>query len=391
MEVLEGIALFVLAGSGAGVLLVFALYPLAVWLASVLRRESARVGGEARSRVSLLVAARNAEDLIEEKVRNCLALDYPQEDLQLVFVSDGSQDGTAARIRAAGGGRVELLEVHEHLGKAQALNRGAELCRGEVLVLSDADALLAPDAVQRLVRHYADPTVGGVCGQRVIGEEPRDLERAQSRYIALDSALKYAESRVGSITSNDGKLYSILRPLFRPIAPGATDDLFTSLNVVEQGFRFVFEPRALAFIRSPSRTPAHELARRRRIVSRSLHGIFLMKGLLNPLRYGSFSIGLWINKVGRRLVPVFLALLLLSSLALVPFRPWAWVALVAQLAFYGLALLHPLLSRWNALRSLADATSVAFYFCLGNLGTLLGVGDFLRRRETVKWDPLKAD
>jgi cellulose synthase/poly-beta-1,6-N-acetylglucosamine synthase-like glycosyltransferase len=390
MGVLEGIALLVFACAAGGVCLVFLLYPLGVALASRLRRrEPAGTVPAGQTRASLLVAVRNAEGLIVDKVRNSLALDHP--GLELVFVSDGSSDRTAELIRQHSGGRIRLLEFEQHLGKAQALNRGAELCSGEVLVFSDADALLARDALQVLLRHYADPLVGGVCGQRVIGEDPGELDHAQGRYIALDSALKLAESRVGSITSNDGKLYSIRRSLFRPIAGGATDDLYSCLNVVEQGRRFVFEPRALAFIKKPARSPAHELARRRRIVSRSLTGILLMRRLLNPLRYGAFSIGLLVNKVFRRLLPVFLMLLLVSTAALAWERLWARVVLAAQLLFYGLALFHPLLRRASGLRVLARAGGLAFYFCLGNLGTLLGLGDFLRRRETIKWDPLKAD
>ncbi len=389
IQAVERLSVLVLGASAGGLLLVFAVYPFLVWLVACLRRARPWNGQELLPSASLLVAARNAGSLIGEKVRNSLELDYP--DLQCVFVSDGSSDATAEKMRAAGGERIEVLELHEHLGKASALNQGAARCRGEVLVFSDADALVARDALRELLRHYRDPAVGGVCGQRVIGDLPGDLQHAQSRYIALDSALKCAESRVGSITSNDGKLYSLRRSLFRPIAPGATDDLYSCLNVVEQGFRFVFEPRARAYIRTPSRSPAHELARRRRVVSRSLRGIFLMKGLLNPLRYGSFSVGLLVNKVFRRLVPVFLALVLACSAALAPTRPWALVLLLAQLLFYALALGHPLLARRRALRGLGRTTSVAFYFCVGNLGTLLGLGDFLRRRETVKWDPVKAD
>lgn len=398
MEAFEGIATLVLLGSAVGVLLVFALYPATVALAALVRRRGRVVQTPSRPRVSLLVAVRNAEGLIAEKVRNSLALDYPE--VEVVIVSDGSTDRTAQRVQAAGGERVKLVEFGEHLGKAQALNRGFESCSGEIVVFSDADALLAPDALERMVVHYADPTVGGVCGRRVIGEQPGELVDAQSRYIALDSALKEAESRVGSITSNDGKLYSIRRGLFRPIAPGATDDLYTCLNVVQQGYRFVYEPRARAFIRTPSRSPGHELARRRRIVSRSLNGIFLMKEVLNPLRYGTFSVGILINKVFRRLLPVFLVLLLLSSAALAVARPWAGVLFLAQVLFYALALFHPLVQRSiraasddarGAWRGLSRATSIAHYFCVGNLGTLLGLTDFLLRKETVKWDPVKAD
>jgi cellulose synthase/poly-beta-1,6-N-acetylglucosamine synthase-like glycosyltransferase len=388
MEALEETALIVFLGSLAGLVLVFAVYPCSVSLAAALRRRIRPGALDRPPGVSLLVPVRNGERLIEEKVRNALALD---PGLEIVFVSDGSTDATENLIRSLAGDRAKLIASSEHLGKAQALNRGLAACTGDIVVFSDADALLAPDALDHMLPHFADPTVGGVCGRRVIRERPGELAQAQSRYITLDSALKQAESRLGSITSNDGKLYSIRRELFRPIAPGATDDLFVALNVVQQGFRFVFEPRARAFIPTPSRNAAHELARRRRIVSRSLHGIFLMKEVLNPLRHGGFSLQLLINKVFRRLLPVFLILLFVSSAVLAPSRPWIGFLFLLQVVFYALALCHLLSATPDAARTIRRATSVACYFCVGNAGTLLGLLDFLKRKETVKWDPLKAD
>ena len=387
-QALETLLEVAFVGSAAGVLAVFVLYPLCVTAVGALRRP---VEPPARSRapsLSLLVALRNAETLAEAKVRNSLALDS-DGPLELVFVSDGSSDRTAALLRAAGGERVRVLELPEHQGKAHALNQGAEVCRGEILVLSDADAMLAPDALRHLVARFADERVGGVCGQRVIHEEHGELTRAQGQYIAADSALKRAESRLGSVTSNDGKLYALRRALFRPIAPGATDDLYSCLSVVEQGWRFVFEPRARAFIRTPSRNPAHELVRRRRIVSRSLRGIFLKRALLNPLHHGFFSVQLLVNKVLRRCLPLFLATLFVSALALAFGHAWARVALGLQLAAYALALAHLLRARVRV-PGLAPLASAAYYFCVGNLGTLLGLNDFVRGREAVKWDPIKA-
>lgn len=391
---LEGFLVVVFAGASAGILAVFGLYPLGVVVAGSLRRRPAPAAGAALSAaepwpsVSLLVALRNAEALAQEKAENSLALEYPGA-LQLVFASDGSTDQTAARLRAASAGRIEVLEIREHHGKAHALNQGARQCHGEILVFSDADALLAPDAVTRLVLRFADESVGGVCGQRVIRERQGELTRAQGQYIAADSALKRAEGRLGSVTSNDGKLYAVRRALFRPIAPGATDDLFACLSIVEQRRRFVFEPLARALIAAPSRNPGHELVRRRRIVARSLHGIFSKRALLNPLRYGFFSIQLLVNKVCRRLLPVFLLALLLSSLALAFEHPWARAPLALQLASYALALAHPVLVR-APVPGLAPAAAAAYYFCVGCLGTLLGLADFLRGRKAVKWEPIKA-
>src|SRR5262245_60033926 len=167
MSVFEAGAWIVFCASAAGVALLFGLYPLAVLLAGSLRPAPPRPGAAGARSVSLLVALRNAEGLAEAKARNSLALESPGS-LQIVFVSDGSSDRTVERLRAAGGDRIEVLEVPEHRGKAAALDAGAQRCRGEILVFSDGDALLAPDALVRLLEPFADETVGGVCGQRVI-------------------------------------------------------------------------------------------------------------------------------------------------------------------------------------------------------------------------------
>lgn len=286
---------------------------------------------------------------------------------------------------------MKVLSTEGHIGKASALNRGAAACSGEVLVFSDADALLEKDALGKLLRHYRDPRVGGVCGQRVVTDGAGGMRSAQCRYIQLDSAIKAMESRVGCVTSNDGKLYSIRRALFRPIDPSATDDLYSCLSVVRQGYRFVFEPEARASIRMPSRSPAHEVGRRRRIVTRSLRGIFSMRELLNPLKHGRFAIGLLINKVVRRLLPVCLVLLLCGSVLLAPSSPWISALAFLQVLFYAAALLDPVLGRMAIAHPLKRCTALSFYFFLGNFGTLLGLIDFLRGRRVVGWDPVKVD
>src|SRR5262245_51592986 len=178
MPAAEGLLVFVLIVSAAGILLVFCLYPLLVVGLGSLRRGGDQPAAGPLPSASLLVAVRNAEALVEEKVRNALALDAP-EGLEIVLVSDGSTDGTAARARAAGGGRIEVQELDQHRGKAHALNLGAERCHGEILVFSDVDALLAPDALVRLLARFAEARVGGVCGQRVIAERGGELDLAQ--------------------------------------------------------------------------------------------------------------------------------------------------------------------------------------------------------------------
>jgi cellulose synthase/poly-beta-1,6-N-acetylglucosamine synthase-like glycosyltransferase len=380
------IAVAALAASLIAILLFFVGYPLTIWVVSNIRAERRIPSGSRSERsVSLLVVVRNAECLIEDKIRNCLELRYPEHRLQLMFVSDGSTDATNRIIESWEKPRLELLTFADHVGKIPALNAGVERCTGEIVVFSDADALLAPDALEKLLRHFDDPGLGGVCGRRVISRDRTDLKRAQVSYVELDNRIKLMENRIGSITSNDGKLYAIRRDLFHPIPPAVTDDLYVALDVKRQGYRFVFEAEALAFIPVPSRDAVHEVRRRRRIVAQSLHGIHLMRMTLNPFHHGWFSVGLTINKVLRRALPFWLILLLASCAVLSVRFSWMAPLLIVQLAGYGLATLH------GRLPGLARLTGAARFFVLGQYGTLLGALDFLSGRRVAKWDPVKTD
>ena len=158
----------------AGILLVFLVYPLCLWLCA--RRQAAlRAEASLEPRVSMLVAVRNAEACIGEKIRNSLDLDYPGEQLEIVVVSDGSTDSTEAIVRSFDDRRVKLRASSRHDGKTEALNQGIHSCSGEIVVFSDADAILERGALRKLTRHFSDPGVGGVCGQRGIQERKAAL------------------------------------------------------------------------------------------------------------------------------------------------------------------------------------------------------------------------
>jgi cellulose synthase/poly-beta-1,6-N-acetylglucosamine synthase-like glycosyltransferase len=367
-------------------LLVLVINPLLIWVAALCTPPRRRPVSESPPGVSMIIAVHNGEKLITAKLDNTLALDYPQEKLQIIVVSDGSEDATEEIVASYANRGILLFRLERHLGKTWALNEGVGRAAGELLVFSDTDALLPADALRQLVAHFGAPEVGGVCGQRVIGENGGDLRAAQAGYISLDSRLKLWESRLGNLTSNDGKLYAIRRSLFVPLPPAVTDDLFLCLAVARQGQAFLFEPRARALISTPSRSWSHELERRRRIVATSLHGIWLHRVLLDPFRHGFFAWRLLVNKVFRRLLPLSLPLLLAGSLLLAAEHPWALFLLVAQLLGYGLACCHLL---WP--RLLGRFSASAFYFALGGYGTLLGLLDFLGGRQSDKWTPRKVD
>ncbi|MBF0144477.1 MAG: glycosyltransferase [Magnetococcales bacterium] len=389
-----GFCLF--ATSFAAIFLLFAGYPLLLRLGALLLGERPhRLDESWRPRVSLIVVARNAEKLAAAKVANFQRLDYPPELLEMLFYSDGSTDGTVARVAALAEPRVRILAEAAHLGKHVGLERAAAAASGEILLFTDVDAELDPATPRLLVRHLADPAVGGVCGQRLIhkGDSGR-LGEAQSGYISWDSGIKRLESRLGSITSNDGKVYAIRRELFRGIAPAVTDDLYNALAVIRQGRRFLFEPAACAWIRLPSRDPAHEVSRRSRIVARGLRGIWLHRALFHPGRYGLFGLGLFLNKVVRRLLPLLAILLVVATALLAGDHPPMRLFLGLQGLFLLLALSHPLFfarMRTGRVASVVERqASRAWYLCLGMAGTLVGVVNFLTGEVVEKWDPVKG-
>jgi len=380
-----------LAGMGAlGILAVVVIYPLLL----VLRAHSKTnppPDPQDWPMVTIITAARNAAELLPAKFKNFQSLDYPPERLSLLVASDGSTDETCDIVKRVSDPRIQLAEQTEWKGKAAVLNLAVGQTETELLLFSDVDAMLAPDVVRKLARHFTDPQVGGVCGLRRVVTSTLRLRDAQQTYINLDSRLKVLESSRGRITTNDGKVHMVRRALFRPIPERVMDDLYVGLSIIAQGARFLFEPQAIAEIHAPVRSVRNEIFRRRRMVTLSFSAMYQMRELLNPFRFGWFAAGLWINKIGRRLMPFSLLLLLVGllwiMLALFDAKT-IWVALAALLsigASYGL------LATGLQNRKLLKPVRLLQYVSAGFIGMALGAIDFTcGRRLPCAWDPKKT-
>ncbi len=343
--------------------------------------------------VSIIIVYRNASELVQRKIENCLALEYPENQLQFVFYSDGSSDNSLDVVNTHVSYNLISLYSKTHKGKISAMNQAVAGADGDILVFSDVDALLVPNSLEFLLKHFTDPGVGGVCGQRVIADNPtNNIEGAQNSYIRFDSTIKMRESLSGSITANDGKLYAIRKEMYQEIPNSVTDDLFVCMSVVEQNRRFLFEPKAIACIKVPSRNPNHEWVRRRRIVSTSWRGIFMKKHLLNPISYGQFAIGLFVNKVLRRLLFPFFVILFLSTYLLIALHSFIKLFFVIQIIVYVCAATFPLYNKSQWLpRFFMMFSEKAYYFLLGSAASFMGVIDFLCGKKFEKWEPIKSD
>ena len=242
--------LLLLLFSGAAVVWVYAGYPL---LLAALGRihPRPRERSPTHKSVSVLVAAHNEEGVIEAKVENVRATDYPQHLIEIVVVSDGSTDGTVEAARRAGADRVLDLP---RVGKITALNAGVEAAGGEILVFTDADSFLRPDTLTELLANFADPAVGGVSANEVSGtaSEAPGVARGEGAYWRYEQWIKRLEDRVGSAVSASGRLYAVRRSLFRPsTVTSGTDDFVISTQVLKAGRRLAFDEHTLVQVDSP--------------------------------------------------------------------------------------------------------------------------------------------
>ena len=341
-------------------------------------------------RLSLVIAAYNEERNIARKLDNALGLDYPPEALEILVASDGSTDATVAIARTYEARGVRVLDLPRR-GKVHALDACIAVASGEVLVLSDANTMLDAQALRMLARNFADPAVGGVCGNQLHrGGATADSSGAGERlYWRYDRWVKRLETRTGSIVAADGALYAIRRSLYRKPEHGAvTDDFAISTAVIEQGYRLVFDADAIAS-EAATGVAAREFNRKVRIMVRGLRGVWLRRRLLNPRRSGFYAVILLTHKVLRRLAIVFLGSLFVASCLLASQHAAYRVVLGLQVGFYALAFLGYLLRS----RPLGHAKVLyaPFYYCLANVAAAVAVVQLLRGTRIEQWQPQRSE
>ncbi|MGE0682659.1 MAG: glycosyltransferase family 2 protein [Candidatus Binatia bacterium] len=267
----------------------------------------------------MLIAAHNEERSIAEKIENCLTLEYPPEQLDIIVVSDGSTDQTneiVERYALRLPERVTLITLHNRGGKAQALNAGAVTAAGDILLLADARQRFDAQVVRTLVRNFSDPEVGAVSGELFLGSEGvAEKPEGLGLYWRYEKMIRQAESRGGSTVGYSGAISAIRRSLFRPLPVDTlVDDLVTPLQVAAQGYRVVFEPGAHAFDQVSS-TPGHEFARKVRTLAGVTQTLLRLRQLAGPLSL-RLQWQFWSHKVMRLLVPYALAMAFFASLML---------------------------------------------------------------------------
>ncbi len=314
--------------SSAFIVYVLFGYPLLLKLLVPLLQKPVRKAMGARQ-VSLLIPVRNGEQFVQDKLESILQVNYPRDLVEVLVISDGSEDRTDELVNEFAGRGVELLRVPRG-GKAAALNAGMARVHGEIIVFTDVRQRLHPDSLSRLVACFADPTVGVVSGDLLILKGESQEEADVGLYWRYETWIRNQLSRIDSMIGATGPFYAMRRELVGPIPTDILlDDVYLPMTAFLRGFRLVIEPEAKAYdyptsLRSEFRRKVRTLAGNYQLIGR-------FPRLLWP------SNRMWIHflsyKVGRLLLPYALPLLALSSLALP--APWRNPVLAGQAVFYG--------------------------------------------------------
>lgn len=367
---------------------VYAGYPALLWLLKALGIRRPLRADRIEPRVTLIVSAYNERQVIAAKLENCRRLDYPADRFEVIVVSDASDDGTDDIVQAAGP-PARLLRMETRGGKTVGLNAALRAARGDIVVFSDANAMYERDALRMLVRNFADPRVGAVTGESryEIGADDASTE-SEGAYWSYEIWIKGLESSLGSVVGGDGAIYAIRRGLYRDLAPGDLSDFVNPLQIVAQGYRNVYEPAAVSWEGGAEGYGA-EFRRKVRIVNRAWRATHKMRALLNPFRYGFFSLQYLSHKVLRWLVPWLMLVVFASNLLLAGSSPLFALLMAGQFLFYGLALLGWLLAGRGGL--VGRVTSIPYYFCLVNLASLVALVEVFGGKEYRTWSSSRPD
>jgi poly-beta-1,6-N-acetyl-D-glucosamine synthase len=365
---------------GAGLLVyTFVGYPLAIALLARLRPRPVH-GSPIRPTVTLLIVAHNEEGHIEAKLENASKLEYPAGLLEIVLASDGSTDRTVEIGRRFESRGVRVVAYPVRRGKPSVLNDVIPQCGGEILVLSDARQRYDDRAIVALVENFADPAVGAVSGELLLeGGQNGGFGDGVGLYWRYEKLIRRSESAFDSMLGATGAIYAIRRVLFETMPPDTLlDDVLIPLRAVRRGYRVVFEPRAKAFDHV-AETGAQEFTRKVRTLSGNLQLLLRETWLLDPRRNR-----LWPQTVSHRplrLVAPFSLMAVLGASVMLSGSALFAVALVAQIAFYALAITGGFGGRFARSRYFA----VPYAFCLLNITAVVAIFVFVTRRHEITW------
>jgi cellulose synthase/poly-beta-1,6-N-acetylglucosamine synthase-like glycosyltransferase len=342
--------------------------------------------------VTLLVSAYNEKDYVAAKVENSRELEYPKDKLQLMWVTDGSDDGTPDLLR-----QYPDVTVHyrpERGGKIEAMNRGVRMITTSIVIFSDANTMLGKESIRRIVDLFANPKVGCVAGEKRIFSNKKDMAAGagEGMYWKYESFLKRLDARLYSVVGAAGELFAVRREYFTEVEKDTLlDDFIISLRIAMQGYTTQYDPEAYA-CETSSANVKEELKRKIRIAAGGFQSMVRLAPLLNIFKFGILSFQYISHRVLRwTLAPLSLLLLLVSNFALafqtgLDSRHFFTIIFWLQFFFYAMALLGWFLENHHIKLKILF---VPYYFFIMNYAVYLGFFRYLKKAQDVKWERAK--
>lgn len=365
----------------------YAGYPVILWLIGLImpKNSSPKKTDGINTSVSILISAYNEEDIIEKKILNALSLNYPKNLLEIIIISDGSNDRTdeiAARYKHKG---ISLYHYEGRIGKTACLNKSIPSAKGEIVVFSDANSMYDKDAIRHLIKHFSENDVGFVTGHtKYIGSDNCESD-SLGLYGKVEKLTKKLESKIWSCVGADGAIFAVRKCLYVRLNHYDINDFVIPLNVNKQGFKGVFDEDAFCFEKT-ARDQTGEFYRQIRITNRTLRAIFKHKELLNPLKYKIFSFELISHKLIKFIVPYLLLLIftlniviLLNNLSAIYF-----FILVMQVFFYVFSFVK---HEKVGLTYLSKIGSCCRMFTLFNIAIMAGWIKYFQGETYTTWNP----
>ncbi|HWX39958.1 MAG TPA: glycosyltransferase family 2 protein [Blastocatellia bacterium] len=359
-------------------------YPAGIWLLARLRRlKTARA--PITPSVSVVLACHNEEANIAARLRNLAESDYPAGLLEIVVVSDGSNDRTVELANNCDLEHVRVVGYARLMGKAAALNIGVKIARGDVIVFADARQRFEPQAIRELVANLADPSVGAVSGQLQLGgADGSAIGEGAGRYWRYETWIRRSEADFDSCIGAVGAIYAIRRELWRTLPAGVIlDDVYTPMQIALAGYRVVYEEKARAYDHV-SATAGREFSRKVRTLLGNYQLCQSMPGLLSPSH--RLFVQFFSHKLLRLAAPVLMLVLLASNAVIAASSVGApetlvYVAvLIAQIGFYLVVAIGWALSGRNSRLPLVN---IAYVFSLMNAAAIVGLLYFIVGKRDV--------
>ncbi len=344
--------------------------------------------------VTLFVAAYNEKEYVDQKVQNSLELDYPNEKIKQVWITDGSDDGTPELLKKYKDKGVEVYHKPERGGKIGAINRGMQFVKTPIVIFSDGNTMLGKKSIKKIVDLFKNEKVGCVSGEKRIYDKEKDTAAGtEGIYWKYESTLKKWDAELYSVVGAAGELFAIRTELFEEVEKDTLlDDFIISLRIAMKGYTIQYDPEAYA-VETSSETVSEELKRKIRISAGGLQSIYRLRKLLNIFKYGVLSFQYISHRVLRWTLaplslPVILIINLVISLKIGIFNftsIYTWLFWL-QVLFYITALMGWYLENREIK---IKVLFVPYYFFIMNLSVYLGIRRLIKGKQTVQWERAK--